>query len=75
MIIPRRIAVLQKAFRLNPVKLHCSTGLEMRECIFHFNGTETNEYTDFTLQNFYSELEQQIGKVNRSLNLVQKSVI
>ena len=55
--------------------MHNSTGLEIRECIFHFNGNEVEEITDITLQNFYSDLEEQINKVNRSLNLVQKNLL
>lgn len=74
MIRQRRIQILQKTFKLNPIKLHNSTGLEIRECIFHFNGNEVEEITDITLQNFYSDLEEQINKVNRGLNLVQKRV-
>lgn len=75
MIKPYRMKELQSAFKLNPVKLHNSTGLTLRECIFHFSGEKLGVASEFTLQNFYGELEDRIRQINRSLNLVQKRVI
>mgnify|MGYP003434948843 FL=1 len=62
---------LLKAFRLNPIKIHKSTGIEMRELLFFFNGEETEQSTQFTMQNLFETLEDEISKTNRKLNLIQ----
>ena len=62
---------LLKAFRLNPIKIQKSTGLCMREVIWYFNGEETEQSTQFTMQSLFETLEDEISKTNRKLNLVQ----
>ena len=62
---------LLKAFRLNPIKIQKSTGLCMREVIWYFNGEETEQSTQFTMQSLFETLEDEISKTNRKLNLIQ----
>jgi len=74
-MIPKRNETLNKAFRLNPVKIHHSVGLCMREIINYIEGREVEPATELTMHNFYSELENQISRINHKLNLVTKPII
>jgi hypothetical protein len=63
--------LLLKAFRLNPIKIHHSTGLPMNEIIWHIQGLETENVTELTMHNLYETIESEISKTNSKLNLVQ----
>jgi len=63
---------INKAFRLNPIKIHNSTGLCMREIINYLDGRECEPATNYTMFSFYQTLEDEISRINHKLNLVQK---
>lgn len=62
---------LLTAFKLNPIKIHSSTGLEYKEIFSHIAGEKTESATDYTMQSLYETLESEIIKINTKLNLVQ----
>ena len=65
----QRQSLLQQTFRLNAVKLHNSTGIEMRECIKHMAGADIHEASEMSFDSVYAELEKVINETCNKLNL------
>ena len=65
----QRQSLLQQTFRLNAVKLHNSTGIEMRECIKHMAGADIEEASEMSFDSVYEELEKVINETCNKLNL------
>lgn len=62
---------INRAFKLNPVKIHNSTGLPMNDIIRYTKGYEVDQMAKITMDSFYSEISDEIDKICRKLNLVQ----
>ena len=51
------------------MKLHNSTGIEMRECIKHMAGSDIEEASEMSFDSVYEELEKVINETCKKLNL------